>query len=217
LRKKALITALFAVAIIFASKNAPVYAQTTNNQQKPAAQSQPQPVMVTVQAGDTLSNIAEAHNSTYPRMYAANPKIENPDLIYPGDSLRVPSTEEQLPDRPLPVVQPVAQPAPTQPVTYVPKPSYTAVARQYTAPQPVSYSDGSVWDRIAACESGGNWSINTGNGYYGGLQFTQQTWAGAGGTQYASRADLATREQQIAIASKLAYTNWPVCSGRAGV
>lgn len=60
-----------------------------------------------------------------------------------------------------------------------------------------------MWDRIAACESTGNWSINSGNGYYGGLQFDNQTWLGAGGGQYAERADLATREQQITIANKV--------------
>ncbi|WP_211763820.1 resuscitation-promoting factor [Kutzneria sp. CA-103260] len=60
-----------------------------------------------------------------------------------------------------------------------------------------------VWDKIAFCESSGNWHINTGNGYYGGLQFDIQTWLGNGGGQYAQRADLATREQQIAIANKV--------------
>ncbi|HEY7717457.1 MAG TPA: transglycosylase family protein, partial [Pedococcus sp.] len=59
---------------------------------------------------------------------------------------------------------------------------------------------GTVWDRVAQCESGGNWSINTGNGYYGGLQFDNSTWASGGGTAYAPRADLATKEQQIAVA-----------------
>ena len=57
------------------------------------------------------------------------------------------------------------------------------------------------WDRIAGCESGGNWHINTGNGYYGGLQFDYSTWLSNGGGQYASRADLATRAQQIAVAN----------------
>lgn len=60
-----------------------------------------------------------------------------------------------------------------------------------------------MWDRIAQCESGGNWSINTGNGYYGGLQFAQGTWAAMGGTAFAPRADLASRAQQITIANKL--------------
>ena len=61
----------------------------------------------------------------------------------------------------------------------------------------------SVWDKVAQCESGGNWSTNTGNGYYGGLQFAQATWEATGGLQYAPRADLATREQQIAVAEVL--------------
>ncbi|MFF8594641.1 transglycosylase family protein [Streptomyces sp. NPDC015220] len=60
------------------------------------------------------------------------------------------------------------------------------------------------WDAIAACESGGNWKANTGNGYYGGLQFKQSSWVAAGGRRYAPRADLATRRQQIAVARRLA-------------
>jgi Transglycosylase-like domain len=82
----------------------------------------------------------------------------------------------------------------------------------YTVSAPsVGYSG---WDRVAACESGGNWSINTGNGYYGGLQFAYGTWLSAGGGRYASRADLATREQQIAIASTLPMSSWPICGAR---
>lgn len=80
---------------------------------------------------------------------------------------------------------------------------------------------GSVWDRVAACESGGNWHINTGNGFYGGVQFTNSTWRGYGGGRYASRADLATRAQQIAIAKKTLASQgpgaWPVCSIKAGL
>ena len=78
-----------------------------------------------------------------------------------------------------------------------------------------------VWDRVAACESGGNWHINTGNGFYGGLQFTNQTWNGFGGGRYASRADLASKGAQIAIAQKVLSAQgpgaWPVCSVRAGL
>jgi hypothetical protein len=70
---------------------------------------------------------------------------------------------------------------------------------------------GSSWDAIAQCESGGNWSINTGNGYYGGLQFLTSTWLAAGGGEYAPRADLATREQQIDIASRIPRSSWPNC------
>ena len=67
----------------------------------------------------------------------------------------------------------------------------------------------STWDSVAQCESRGNWAINTGNGYYGGLQFTQSTWDAYGGQQYASRADQATREEQIAVAEQtLAGQGW---------
>src|SRR5690606_8568513 len=78
-----------------------------------------------------------------------------------------------------------------------------------------------TWDRVAQCESTGNWNINTGNGFYGGLQFTQSTWEAFGGTQYAPRADLATKDQQIAIAEKVLDGQgpgaWPVCSVKAGL
>jgi len=83
------------------------------------------------------------------------------------------------------------------------------------APPTVAIVPGySGWDRVAACESGGNWSINTGNGFYGGLQFTYDTWIGAGGGRYAPYAHMATREQQIAIASTLSLSNWPICGAR---
>ncbi|MFJ9738645.1 transglycosylase family protein [Streptomyces sp. NPDC101166] len=81
-------------------------------------------------------------------------------------------------------------------------------------------ADGGVWDRIAQCESGGNWHINTGNGYYGGLQFSASTWRAFGGAQYASTADKASKSQQISVATKVQRSQgwgaWPVCSGRAG-
>ncbi|MGW7543535.1 transglycosylase family protein [Streptomyces sp. NPDC054770] len=79
----------------------------------------------------------------------------------------------------------------------------------------------STWDKVAACESSGDWSIDTGNGFYGGLQFTQSTWEAYGGTRYAPRADLATKDQQIAVAEKVLAGQgpgaWPVCSVRAGL
>ncbi|WP_298175802.1 resuscitation-promoting factor [Saccharomonospora sp.] len=83
-------------------------------------------------------------------------------------------------------------------------------------------ADGAVWDALAQCESGGNWSINTGNGYYGGLQFNKQTWDAYGGSQYAAYPHEATREQQIAIATKLRdargdYGAWPACSAQLGL
>ncbi|MER6503955.1 transglycosylase family protein [Streptomyces sp. NPDC001455] len=72
-----------------------------------------------------------------------------------------------------------------------------------------------TWDAVAQCESGGNWSINTGNGYYGGLQFSQSSWAAAGGLKYAPRADLATKAQQIATAERLLDMQGPGAWGCA--
>jgi hypothetical protein len=79
----------------------------------------------------------------------------------------------------------------------------------------------SVWDSVAACESGGNWAINTGNGYYGGLQFSASTWRAFGGTAYASSANRASKAIQIAIARRVLGAQgpgaWPVCGRRAGL
>ncbi|WP_447036531.1 LysM peptidoglycan-binding domain-containing protein [Streptomyces sp. DSM 118878] len=81
-------------------------------------------------------------------------------------------------------------------------------------------ADGGVWDRIARCESGGNWQINTGNGYYGGLQFSAGTWRAYGGGAYAATADKASKAQQIAVAAKVqraqGWGAWPTCAARAG-
>ncbi|KAB1143934.1 LysM peptidoglycan-binding domain-containing protein [Streptomyces luteolifulvus] len=90
-----------------------------------------------------------------------------------------------------------------------------AVAAPLMASGTASAATSSEWDAVAQCESGGNWSINTGNGYYGGLQFSASTWAAYGGTQYAATADQATKEQQIAIGEKVLAGQgkgaWPVC------
>ncbi|MFI8086169.1 transglycosylase family protein [Kitasatospora sp. NPDC086009] len=79
----------------------------------------------------------------------------------------------------------------------------------------------STWDAVAQCESGGNWSISTGNGFSGGLQFTPSTWAAYGGTAYASQANQATKAQQISVAEKVLASQgpgaWPVCSAKAGL
>jgi len=75
----------------------------------------------------------------------------------------------------------------------------------------------SVWDRVAQCESGGNWNTNTGNGYYGGLQFSAGTWRAYGGSGSAAGA---SREEQIAVAERVlsaqGWGAWPVCSRKAG-
>jgi resuscitation-promoting factor RpfB len=107
-------------------------------------------------------------------------------------------------------------------------------SKQVTAPRPSVVRVGgkrsaaaegegsSVWDRLAQCESGGNWAINTGNGYYGGLQFDRSTWSSNGGTRYAAYPHQASREEQIAVAQKVrnsrgGYSAWPACSARLGL
>ena len=81
--------------------------------------------------------------------------------------------------------------------------------------------NGATWDALAQCEATGNWHINTGNGYYGGVQFDQNTWERQGGLRYAARADLATREEQIAIAEvtreRQGWGAWPSCTSRLGL
>ena len=79
----------------------------------------------------------------------------------------------------------------------------------------------SDWDRLAQCEAGGNWGINTGNGFQGGLQFSPSTWNAHGGQQYAATANQASREEQIAVAEKVldsqGWGAWPSCSSSLGL
>ena len=102
-------------------------------------------------------------------------------------------------------------------------PTVTTI-RQGTKPRPgaaPAVANGSVWDALAQCESGGDWSIDTGNGYSGGLQFHPQTWTAHGGGQYAPTAGQASREQQIAVAEKVQASQgwgaWPACSASLGL
>ena len=99
-----------------------------------------------------------------------------------------------------------------------PRPSPKTSSPRPRTPAPPVRTPAHDWDAVALCESGGNWSINTGNGYYGGLQFGQPTWEDFGGLAYAPRADLATKHEQIAVAEKVLAVQgpgaWPTC-GRA--
>lgn len=107
----------------------------------------------------------------------------------------------------------ISQDVLTQPVA--------ATVRVGTKPGAPFVPFGSVWDALAQCESTGNWAINSGNGFYGGIQFDQNTWDRWGGQEYAPRPDLATREEQIAIAEKTqaaqGWGAWPSCSSRLGL
>ena len=97
----------------------------------------------------------------------------------------------------------------------------TVVAAVISSGSPASAATTSVWDKVALCESGGRWTISTGNGYYGGLQFSSATWAAYGGHSYAPQASQATKAQQITVAERVLKAQgpgaWPVCSLRAGL
>lgn len=177
---------------------------------EPLQPTPPAPVIVEVIKGDSLTKIAQVHNVTVQRLFDANAFIANPSVINPGDKIRIPDASETIAVRPMPAPTP-------KPVASKPR----ASASKPIAGTPVDVADGSVWDRLARCESGGNWAINTGNGYYGGLQFNAGTWLSNGGGQYAPYAHLATREQQIDIASRLhaarGFKPWPSCARKLGL
>ena len=109
----------------------------------------------------------------------------------------------------------------TQQRTSTPTRTATPTPTRTQAPKTTTANVGGAWQALAQCESGGNWSINTGNGYYGGLQFSASSWAAAGGTQYAPLPHLATPAQQIATAERLkangGWGHWPACSARLGL
>lgn len=163
----------------------------------------------TVQQGDTLSVIAAhayGNAADWPAVWWANRRqVPNPNVIAAGQRLRLPASG-QVPT----LMARAAQAAiPARPAAPAP-----AAAAPVSTAAPAS-SGGANWSAIAACESGGNWSANTGNGFYGGLQFSEQTWLGYGGGQYASSANLATAAQQIAVAERVLAGQgigaWPVC------
>lgn len=104
-------------------------------------------------------------------------------------------------------------------VVFMQDPANAAWFRWITAPKPVvKASYNGVWDRLAQCESHGNWSINTGNGYYGGLQFNLQTWRAYGGTGYPHQN---SKSEQIRVAENLrsarGFQPWPACSRKLGL
>ena len=181
------------------------------------------PASYTVQQGDSLSAIA-AHTygkaADWPAVWWVNRhQVANPNLIAAGQRLRLPASG-QVPTwmaRAAQAAIPAPLPAPAAvSVPQASPPAATPVATVVPVSTAVPASSGGAnWAAIAACESGGNWSANTGNGFYGGLQFTEQTWLAYGGGQYASSANLATAAQQIAVAERVLAGQgigaWPVC------
>ncbi len=207
MRKVALIAVLSLATSAIALGSQPVSAQTQTENSNTSQN-------VVIQPGDTLSKIAEAHSTTYVRLYDANTQIEHPDIIQAGKDLRIPAADEQIPSRPMPTN---AQEA----TTPVPQPQAAAPAPRATKPvaQPAAANvSGGVWDQLAQCESGGNWSINSGNGFYGGLQFSASSWSAVGGSGLPSQA---SKSEQIARAEMLkarqGWGAWPACSAKLGL
>lgn len=186
----------------------------TNNQQENVNPEKRASFDVQIQPGDTLIKLGEQHGATYVRLFNANTKIEDPDMIYAGETIRIPAPDEELAERPLPEkVKQVEATAPQALQSEAEKPTYRPAAQPAAA-----VHDGSVWDRLAMCESGGNWAINTGNGYYGGLQFSLSSWRAVGGSGYPHQA---SREEQIARAEMLldrqGWGAWPACTTKLGI
>jgi transglycosylase-like protein/LysM domain-containing protein len=165
----------------------------------------------TVKPGDTLSNIARqvyGSRADWPALWWTNRhQVSNPDAIVAGQRLRLSTWH---PHKAWLVRAAMAAVAPS-PAAPAQSPSSLPVA---TTSYPV-YSGGVNWGAIAACESGGNWSTSTGNGFYGGLQFAEGTWLAYGGGRYAQTAAGASQAQQIAVAERVLAAQgigaWPVC------
>jgi LysM repeat protein len=166
-----------------------------------------------VQPGDTLSRIAPDNW----REVAAGNGIDNPDMIYVGQVIDLSATA------PAPAYQPTRSQRSSSSRSEAPASSSSGsqTSRSQASSSSgasSSSSGGTVWDQLAECESGGNWSTSTGNGYYGGLQFSQGSWNAAGGT--GSPAD-ASREEQIRVAQNLQSSQgwgaWPACSRELGL
>lgn len=156
----------------------------------------------------------------------------DPDLT--GASGRDPDDPDPGPGpardpRPLPRPEPDPRerpaPAPQSPPesSRAPRSEPPPVAEPRPDREPVrAHGRNAVWERLAQCESSGDWAVDSGNGYSGGLQFDADTWVGYGGTEFAPRAHLATREEQILVATRVrdargGYGSWPSCAAKLGL
>ena len=165
-----------------------------------------------VSAGDTLASIAEKFgykgDDNWRRLYDANRDIDNPDLIVVGQKLTIPDRDERVKRRSLPKATVIA-----------PRTSSTDVSRSSDRTETTSDApSSSVWTQLAACESGGNWAANTGNGYYGGLQFSLSSWQAVGGTGYPHEASAATQiEMGQRLQASQGWGAWPGCAAELGL
>jgi LysM repeat protein len=175
----------------------------------------------TVKSGDTLSRIAGRQGvGSWRSLYDANPDIKNPNLIFPGQRLTIPTGSGQVSHRSFSTGHASARHS--QRSSSVQRSSLESTGsqrhRSSSSRSSGSVASGGVWDRLAQCESGGNWSTNTGNGFYGGLQFTQSSWRAAGGSGSPQNA---SRSEQIRVAQNLqkmqGWGAWPTCSRKVGL
>lgn len=214
MRKSVLIAGLILAGFITLAVRPSVHAEEANTQNS----STPQAVIVEVQKGDSLSKIANNHQTTYARLYDANTFIQDPNVIHPGEKVRVPDATEQLQSRVQPAAAPRVEKPVAQPQKTTKKEAKTPTKQKAVASNAPAVADGSVWDALARCESGGNWSINTGNGYYGGLQFTAATWKAVGGQGLPHQA---SREEQIErgkiLQARSGWGQWPACTKKLGL
>ena len=172
----------------------------------------------TVRPGDTLSGIARQEygsRAEWPALWWTNRHtIGNPDAIVAGQKLRLSTWHPRKA-----WLERAAMAASGAALAQAPSsqgPSSLPVATSYPAASSYPASSGGVnWGAIAACESGGNWGTNTGNGFYGGLQFSEGTWLANGGGRYSSTAAGASQSQQISVAQRVLASQgigaWPVC------
>jgi LysM repeat protein len=187
-----------------------------------AAQSDQKRKKITVKRGDSLSKLAKkAKLASWRPIWDLNKKIAHPNLIYPGQKLVLPAKGEKVKHRPLPalaVARVVSSERSAAPTASSSRPASSSSRRSTVTRSAAAPAGGGVWDRLAQCESGGNWGINTGNGYSGGLQFAPGTWAAHGGSGSAHNA---SRSEQIRVAERVRASQgwgaWPACSAKLGL
>ena len=165
----------------------------------------------------SIAHKAYGSRADWPALWWANRhKVGNPDAIVVGQRLRLSTWHPRKAWIVRAAMAASTPPAPPAPAASAQSPSSLPATSSAPSYSGGSYSGSGVnWDAIAACESGGNWSTSTGNGFSGGLQFSQGTWDAYGGGQYSSAAAGASRSQQIAVAQRVLAGQgigaWPVC------
>lgn len=173
----------------------------------------PVPTSHTVTAGDTLESVAVEYGLEWRLLFDANPEVEFPDLLLEGQVLKIPHPDADLPRRELP------EPPEPEPEEAARDASDTSRERvEEPPPDEPPASTSSIWESLAQCESGGNWSIDTGNGYYGGLQFSLSSWQAVGGDGVPSEH---SREEQIQrgeiLRARQGWGAWPSCARKLGL